>query len=59
MMEHFSLLGKSGIAGLLELFLSAYWKEGEQVEVWPGRIIKLSCEIMCVLVWCLDTYLGV
>lgn len=45
--------------GLLELFLSAYWKEGEQGEVWSGRIIKLSSEIMSVLVWCLDAYLGV
>lgn len=57
MMEHFSLLGSSGIAGLLELVLSAFWKEGKQVDVWSVRIIKLSCEIMSVLVWCLDAYL--
>lgn len=57
MMEHFSLLGTSGIAGLLELFLSAYWNEGEQVEVCLAGLLSWAMKLC--LCWCPDAYLGV
>lgn len=53
------LMGALDLAGCLEVFLRACWKEEVQVESRSGRVIKLSCEIMPVLVWPLDAHLGV